>query len=270
MYFKTVNKIDKNYKKNVIIYFEDKVEICEHISEENKILLKKIIEENNFTGSNGEALEAPFIEDGNLVNMVLLGVGREDSYVKDDLRKSLYKILKDVKGKVLVSSYEEKLQDADTIAEVSNYLNYNFNKYKTDKKDEKLILEFFSNLENADGEEGNILGQAVNITRDLINEPANVIYPESLAEHTVKLGSEYGFTVEVMDEDSIEKIGMTAYLTVSRAAEKKPKLIVMRYIGDSETPEKITGLVGKGLTYDTGGLSLKPSDGMASMKSDMG
>jgi leucyl aminopeptidase len=270
MYFKSVNKIDKNYKKNVIIYFEDKVELCLQISDGNKILLKKLIEENEFTGSKGKSLEASFIENGSLVNMILLGVGKEETYVKEDLRRSLYKVLNGVKGRVLVSSPEEKLQDADTIAELSSYLNYNFSKYKSDKKNEQLTLEFLALKDEGAGKEGNILGQSVNITRDLINEPANVIYPESLADQTMKLGSKYGFNVEVMDEDAIEKLGMTAYLSVSRAAEKKPKFIVMRYNGNPENPKKITGLVGKGVTYDTGGLSLKPSDGMSSMKSDMG
>jgi leucyl aminopeptidase len=270
MYFKSVNKIDKNYKKNVIIYFEDKVELCDQISDGNKILLKKLIEENEFTGSKGKSLEASFIENGSLVNMILLGVGKEETYVKEDLRRSLYKVLNGVKGRVLVSSPEEKLQDADTIAELSSYLNYNFSKYKSDKKNEQLTLEFLALKDEGAGKEGNILGQSVNITRDLINEPANVIYPESLADQTMKLGSKYGFNVEVMDEDAIEKLGMTAYLSVSRAAEKKPKFIVMRYHGNPENPKKITGLVGKGVTYDTGGLSLKPSEGMSSMKSDMG
>lgn len=270
MYFKNINKIEKNYDKNITLYFEGKIDICDYISEENKTLLKSLIEKENFTGKKEETLEVSLIEEGHLTNMILLGVGKEETYVKETLRKTVYKILNDVKGRVLISASDEKLQDPDTIAEVSNYLNYSFDKYKTDKKEKNLKIDLLTSTEEILGQEGNILGQAVTLTRDLINEPANVIYPETLAIHTISMGQKYGFEVEILHENAIESLGMKAYLSVARAAEKKPKFIIMRYNGDPENPEKITGLVGKGVTYDTGGLSIKPSDGMASMKSDMG
>ncbi|WP_321329755.1 leucyl aminopeptidase [uncultured Ilyobacter sp.] len=270
MYFKNINKTDEIYDKNIALYFEGKIDICEHISEENKLLLKKLIEKENFSGKKEERLEVSFLEEAQLTNMVLIGMGKEESHVKENLRKTIYEVLDGVKGSVLITASNEKLQDPDTIAEVSNYLNYNFNKYKAGKKEKDLKIELLSSREGEPGKEGNILGQSVNITRDLINEPANVIYPETLAIHTIFMGQKYGFEVEVLHENTIESLGMKAYLAVARAAEKKPKFIVMRYKGDPKNPEEIIGLVGKGVTYDTGGLSIKPSDGMASMKSDMG
>lgn len=117
--------------------------------------------------------------------------------------------------------------------------------------------------------EGKELGKIINIVRDLINEPACVITPEKLAEEAEKLGKEFGFEVEIMDEKEAEKLGMKAFLAVGRASINRPKVIVMRYNGDSESEKRI-GLVGKGLTYDTGGLSLKPTSSMLDMKTDMG
>ncbi len=119
-------------------------------------------------------------------------------------------------------------------------------------------------------EEGKVLAESVMLTRNLINEPANVIYPESLAATITELGGKYGFEVSVYQEKEIEALKMEAFLSVARAAEKRPRLIVMRYMGDPEHPEKIDGLVGKGLTYDTGGLCLKPAGSMLNMKMDMG
>ena len=100
-------------------------------------------------------------------------------------------------------------------------------------------------------------------------DAACVITPEKLAEEAEKLGKEFGFEVEIMDEKEAEKLGMKAFLAVGRASINRPKVIVMRYNGDSESEKRI-GLVGKGLTYDTGGLSLKPTSSMLDMKTDMG
>ena len=101
------------------------------------------------------------------------------------------------------------------------------------------------------------------------NEQAEVLNPKELANRATKLGKEFGFDVEILDEKKAQKLGMNAYLGVARAAHHRPNVIVMRYKGDAKS--KYTyGLVGKGLTYDTGGLSLKPTDSMLTMRCDMG
>jgi len=128
--------------------------------------------------------------------------------------------------------------------------------YLTDKKVPKLI-------------EGYELAKISNIVKDLVNEQAEVLNPKELADRAVKLGKEFGFEVEILDEKKAQKLGMTAYLAVARAAHHRPYVIVMRYKGDAKS--KYTyGLVGKGLTYDTGGLSLKPTESMLTMRCDMG
>lgn len=271
MYFKIVDRLNKSYSKNVILYFEGKVEPCNFISDENKILLNKLIDSKSFTGKQGETLEVSFLENEKLVNMILVGVGKEDKFERDSIIKALYKALKDSTGEVLVSSEEEKLKDASAIGEAAYHLNYKFDKYKTGKDEEKVLtIEYFDPENSGETTEGEVLGRAVNITRDLINEPANVIYPKTLALATEGLGRKYGFEVEIFEEYAAGEMGMKSFLAVAKAAEKRPRLIVMRYSGDPENSEKITGLIGKGLTYDTGGLSLKPSDSMLEMKSDMG
>ncbi|WP_319372053.1 leucyl aminopeptidase [uncultured Ilyobacter sp.] len=271
MYFKIVRELKKKYSKNVILYLEDKVEICSFISEENKLLLGKVIEEKKFRGKMGETLETSFIQYGNLINMILVGVGKEKEATRDSIIKALYKALVGSSGEVIVSSEEEKLKNIDAIAEATYHINYKFDRYKTKEIErEPLIIEYFDPEAGGSIVEGEILGKAINIARDLVNEPANVIYPKTLAMEAATIGSEYGFDVEIFEEYEIGEIGMEALLAVARAAEKRPRLIVMRYFGDKKNPDKITGLVGKGLTYDTGGLSLKPTDSMLEMKSDMG
>ena len=113
------------------------------------------------------------------------------------------------------------------------------------------------------------LAKISNIVKDLVNEQAEVLNPKELANRATKLGKEFGFDVEILDEKKAQKLGMNAYLSVARAAYHRPNVIVMRYKGDAKS--KYTyGLVGKGLTYDTGGLSLKPTESMLTMRCDMG
>jgi len=270
MNFNIIKHMNKNYDKNLMLYFEGEIEPCICISEENKSLVNEVLKKNEFTGKEGEKAEISILQGGKLLNLVYLGAGKKEEFNSEVLRKVVFNSLKGEKGDIMVSADDHKLLLVDALAEAACYLNYNFNKYKEKKEEKTLTLDVFKAEGGEGAEEGVALGEAVCITRDLINEPANVIYPESLAEITEDLGKKYGFQVEIKDEDEIEALGMESYLSVARAAEKRPKLIIMRYMGDSANPEKVSGLIGKGLTYDTGGLSLKPTDGMVGMKSDMG
>ena len=153
--------------------------------------------------------------------------------------------------------------------------SYKFDKYKGNKEaynPEVTIIggpkEKFDKMREKIEEASNI-ADGIIVARDLVNEPANILYPETLAERAVSIGNESGFEVEVFDEKQIEELGMKAFLEVGKGSVHKPRLIVMRYNGDAESNEKV-GLVGKGLTFDTGGYSLKPSSSMDTMKSDMG
>lgn len=160
------------------------------------------------------------------------------------------------------------------IAEMATISEYSFDRFKSDKKEQVFkaidIVETGASAALDEAiKEGQIVGSAVIHTRYLVDEPANTMYPETLAEYVKKLGKESGFSVDVYEKDKIEKLGMDAYLNVARASDKAPKLIVMRYNGGGKSAETY-GLVGKGLTYDSGGYSIKPTNGMLTMKSDMG
>ena len=115
---------------------------------------------------------------------------------------------------------------------------------------------------------GKILGESTCLARELINIPANELYPESLAAEAKRLSEEYGFTATVHDDLQCEKMGLKALMSVGRAALNKPRLIVLEWNG-GEKDEAPIALLGKGVTYDTGGLSIKPTQSMTHMKSDM-
>lgn len=116
---------------------------------------------------------------------------------------------------------------------------------------------------------GRATGESVNAARVLINEPGNFLTPRILAEKAQQLASVPGITAEVLDERAIEALGMGMLLGVARGSAEPPRLLVLRY-APSQAPAGATlGLVGKGVTFDTGGISLKLADGMERMKDDM-
>ncbi len=156
---------------------------------------------------------------------------------------------------------------------------YDIGLYKTDKKPEDAAPDF--NIEIAVGEEhlaaaGEALkrGQAFAGTHseifNLINAPANKKTPQVLADWATNSGKQHGYQVEIFDEQKIHGLGLHALIAVSRGSENPPAFIVMEYKPNSAQPLKKIGLVGKGVTFDTGGLSIKPSTNMHLMKSDMG
>jgi leucyl aminopeptidase len=115
---------------------------------------------------------------------------------------------------------------------------------------------------------GRILGESVNLTRRLVNEPAQDMYPKSFADETKKVADECGLALEVWDQDKLEAERCGALLAVASGSHRPPRLVIARYAGgDAKAPW--LAIVGKGVTFDSGGLSLKPPDGMLTMKCDM-
>ena len=118
-------------------------------------------------------------------------------------------------------------------------------------------------------ERGAAIGQGVALARELANRPGNHCTPSVLATEAKRLGREQGLKVEVLDRKAIEKLGMGSFLAVAQGSDEPPRLIVMHYQGAGKK-QAPTVLVGKGVTFDSGGISLKPGEGMDEMKFDMG
>ena len=116
---------------------------------------------------------------------------------------------------------------------------------------------------------GMTLAESTMLARDLVNHPANVMTPTRMADAAREVAASVGLELDVMDRDRMAEHGMGAFLGVAQGSEAPPKLIVLTYRGDPEHPENNLGLVGKGITFDTGGISLKPAANMEAMKGDM-
>jgi leucyl aminopeptidase len=116
---------------------------------------------------------------------------------------------------------------------------------------------------------GQILGDSSNLARGFANEPSNVLTPTVFADRAVEIARAAGVVVEVLDEKEIARLGMGLILGVARGSVEPPRMIVMRYEPRGAPKSPVLGLVGKGITFDTGGISIKPADGMERMKDDM-
>src|SRR5688572_6649261 len=118
-------------------------------------------------------------------------------------------------------------------------------------------------------ERGRILGESSNLSKQLCNEPSNVLTPSAFAERAAAIGREAGLKVEILDEDDIARLKMGLLLGVARGSVEPPRMIVLKHEPPGAPASPVLGLVGKGVTFDTGGISIKPADGMERMKDDM-
>lgn len=267
----------------IIPLFEEKLQVRH---EETNNFIQSMRTKEQFKGAKGEIFTFIRKAANAFEDVIVVGLGKEKEITEEDIRIALasaVKKAKELKGKKVFARVplNDELSPYDTTRAMVEGLGlgaYTFEKYKSDRKNQDLIFslggsditeENSKQIEEAI-KEGNLLTEATIIARDLVNEPSNVIYPETLAKRAKEVGDEYGFHVEIKNEYEIEALGMDAFLSVAKASINKPRLIVMKYLGDKDNKDEILGLVGKGLTYDSGGYSIKPNDGMVTMKSDMG
>ncbi|MDO4401456.1 MAG: leucyl aminopeptidase [Clostridiaceae bacterium] len=266
----------------IVPLFEDNLNFRD---EEINRKLKRLERRELFYGNFGEILNITGVKD-EIQNVIFLGLGEDEKLNKERLRRvfgKVQKYIESLKGKKIfiefVKSKNISIEDSvRAMIEGLSLSNYKFNKYKSDREkiDETDVSITIGghNLEHKDYsdivEESKILVETVFNARDLVNEPSNVIYPETLAEEAVKFSKRYGFEIEIINHKKIEELQMNSFLAVGKSSIHKPKVIVMRYFGDKDNLDQKLGLIGKGLTYDSGGYSLKPSNSMVDMKSDMG
>ncbi len=231
-----------------------------------------------FEGKEGEIFFIPSLDE-NKPHTLYFGLGDKEKLTNNLLRNNCAKLLKKINELKFKNILIEKIDFANLEEEVFLkamvegllLTDYDFKKYKSDKDEEKeknVYIDGFSisNKNDILNEVSNI-AKAINNARDMIVEPTNNLYPEELAKRAVEIANESGFKIEVLEEDKIKELGMEAFLTVSKGTNNRPRLIVMEYNNGGD--KDFIGLVGKGLTCDTGGYSIKSHEGLKYMKSDM-
>lgn len=244
--------------------------------------LEKLKAAQAFSGKEEEIFVLPHLEE-KVSYTFYAGLGTQEDFNGDVLRKVIAlcvkraRALEGVKLGVQICVCDKLCVGGNVkaITEGSLLGDYTFKRCKEQPTKQELQIYLTGipkeKLKRATqvAEESQKVAKGVMIARDLTNEPSNLLYPKTLARRVQQLGEEAGFEVEIMDQDQIKDLGMEAFLAVGGSSERQPRLIVMRHRGAADT-EPVLGLVGKGLTYDTGGYSLKPTDSMKTMHSDMG
>jgi leucyl aminopeptidase len=212
--------------------------------------------------------------------LLLVGGGKANSFSNADLRRVAGAAARTLKGKNIRSfafvAPPNSLPAESAVRSIVEGLyiaDFDSDTYKTDRKDQS--LQTVNVLSGGDPgklqramDEGRILGESLNFTRDLVNEPSNRMTPTILGERASKMAAEVGLKCEVFGPDKIKELKMGAFWSVAQGSDEPPALIVLRY-EPADATGPVLGLVGKGVTFDTGGISIKPADGMEKMKYDM-
>jgi leucyl aminopeptidase len=216
--------------------------------------------------------------------LLLVGAGKREKFDVAVLRKIGGAALRYLKSRgikqlgFVLRENETVEAAAQAITEGAVTANFESDKYKTDKKDPKtvdsVLLTGFPEQERGAAEKGlnrgRIIADSQNFARDLVNEPSNKLTPKILAEKAQAMAQEAGLSVEILDEKRIADLKMGALLSVAQGSVEPPRMMVITYNpADAKPGSPVIGLVGKAVTFDTGGISIKPSDGMEKMKYDM-
>ena len=250
---------------------------AKQVDDLTKGLLTKTITKNNYKGKFGTGF---FITTDSLKSdeALIVSIGDKDKFTElkaTQIGSAIYSMLQDRGTTGNISIHADESIEANMASRIGFGLllkQYKFNKYFTGKKIPKSndfdvnILDYngqllmFQSLAN--------MAESIAFAKDLISEPSNVLYPESYADRIQEL-TELGLKVTVFGEKELTKIGMGALLSVGQGSARESKVVIMEWNGaQDDTPP--LALVGKGVTFDTGGYSIKPSKGMGDMKYDMG
>ena len=247
-------------------------------------LLRKLAQGGEFSGKTLEftLIHAP--AGHKAARLLLVGAGKREQFNSATLRKLSGAALRYLKSRgvhkiaFVVRENDGSEDSAQAIAEGAITADFETDKYKTDKKNDKFIdaltIAGYSDAEKPAGEKGlakgRIIAEAQNFARDLVNEPSNKLTPRILAEKAEAMAREAGLAVEILDEHKITSLKMGALLSVAQGSVEPPRVIVVTYTPSNAKPGgPVIGFVGKAVTFDTGGISIKPSEGMEKMKYDM-
>jgi len=212
--------------------------------------------------------------------LLLIGGGKAKTFSAADLRKLAGAAARSLKPRGIRSFAFVAPESVDAevavkaIVEGAFVGNFDPDTYKSDRKDQQIDSMTVvatgdqAKLQKAE-QEGRIIGESQNFTRDLVNEPSNHMTPTILAERAKKMAQEVGLKCEVYGADKIKELKMGAFWGVAQGSDEPPALIVLMYEPAGAPAKPVLGLVGKGITFDTGGISIKPADGMEKMKYDM-
>lgn len=268
-------KMDSADVIGILAYEDEPEKIClEPLSGGLRDACGRYVVSEGFRAKQGGVIKIPAAE-GNLKFIVIAGMGKREEECEDSVREAAFRVVRAAASRgagtafIFAPGAENRLR-ARSVAEGAVLGNYRFDKYIKRAADDKFSPVGTLLVSEADGEglrEGKIIAESQAYTRDLANEPGNVVNPDVLSVKARELAEELGLECEVWDEKRIAEEKMNAFHGVGQGSANPPRFIRVTYTPKDE-PVRHTVLVGKGITFDSGGLSLKPADSMVTMKGD--
>ncbi len=248
--------------------------------------ISALIKEGEIKGRRGELTLIHTLGSIAPKRVLVAGLGKAESFTLDGVRGVAAETARRLSGIGVESAATivhgagiaelDPKASAQALAEGVVMGMYRFDKYKSNSSDSSLsemtVVEFDESKLDAlrqGVDEGCVIGEAVNLCRDMANEPANNMTPSDMAEQALEVAQAHGVELEVLERSWMKDMGMGALLGVAQGSEEPPKFIILRYSGDPDDEANNIGLLGKGITFDSGGLDIKNAVGMSTMKGDM-
>jgi leucyl aminopeptidase len=250
--------------------------------------ITQLIAEGEVKGNKGEHTLIHTFGKIGPSRVVIAGLGKEESFTQETVREVMAGTVRYLRklgmDRVATIAQGAGIAGLDArssgqgIAEGSILGLYRFKNYLTKNEDGAGELDELLIVEQESGklgelekgvEQGRLMAECAILARDMVNEPANVMTPTRMADIARQVADEEGLEIKVLDREHMEELGMGAFLGVAIGSDQPPKMIVLQYLGEPDNPSRNLGLIGKGITFDTGGISIKPAGGMEDMKGDM-
>lgn len=264
--------------------FEDAVELTGELAkldEQFGGVLKELIAEEEFTAKAYSSIFTRVSAGSPIRKIILVGLGKPDALKLETLRRAaaaVARVAKKQKSKNLGLSLplcdNKPAETAQAIAEGLQLALYQDIRFKSEPEDKGAKIETVDLLGLAGQEaaitRANHIVSGVNLARELVAAPANEVTPITLAETAQAIATEHGIEIQILEREDCEKLGMGAFLGVAQASDLPPKFIHLTY-KPAGTPRRKLAIIGKGLTFDSGGLNIKGAgSGIETMKMDMG
>src|SRR5687768_17010485 len=249
-------------------------------------LVRSALDAEEFAGKESETAYFHLVGNSNLKarRLLLIGVGEAKDYKNAQVSQMAGTAVRSLRSKnaktiaVLPRSAGDAAATAKAAVEGAFIALFDPDKYRTVEREDKTVERLVVAIEGADEDamqqgvnRGVIVGESINFTRDLANEPGAYMTPTDMAERARDIAHEFGLSIDVLDEDRMEQEGMGSLLSVTRGSEQPAKLIILKYTPTNAPADnkELLAFVGKGVTFDSGGISLKPGENMELMKYDM-
>ncbi|NNE99379.1 MAG: leucyl aminopeptidase [Pyrinomonadaceae bacterium] len=286
--------INKNFTEAkvdalAVVVFKDEKGTAGVLKDLNRLsggMIASVIKDEGFKGGKGETALIRFKKTAKISasRILLVGAGDKKEYSVADVSVVAGTAARSLRDKSL-SKFALDPRCGSAAAEVAAAAaegaitsQFEIDKYKTKGKNDKEIKTFVLFIDGAKPADlrnglsrGTAIGESMNFTRELANEPPNILTPTEIAKRAQKMAKEVGLKCQILTEAQMKKLGMNSLLSVSLGSEQPAKMIVLRYTPKKNTGKKgeLLSFVGKGVMFDTGGISIKPSANMDAMKYDM-